>query len=119
MGFVVESDGKTIWSPSMAPAILFTKEIEALEYIVDQKSGVTSHLADMLDVDAEMFKAFLQAILERLETTSNETLFAMAEGCVAVAIALQFRISQRWPDTSPRTVAIVERAHALLAHMAD
>jgi hypothetical protein len=114
MGMIVECNDQEIWSPSLRVGALFLEEIRAVERLVDQKSGVETPLADMLEIDAATFDAFVDRVLQAMEATNNGPLFAMVAGCLKVAIALRARITGRWPEVSPRLQPLVADARTVM-----
>lgn len=114
MGVIVECTGQEVWAPSGRVGRLFAEQIKALEPVVGQPSGVEASAADTLEIDAPAFDGFVRAALQTLETTNNGPLFAMTAGCVEVAVALNARITGRWPDVSDRLRPLVIHAQTVL-----
>ena len=114
MGMIVECNGRQLWSPSLRVGRLFVDQIEALERIIDQQSGVGCPLADTVEIDAPTFEAFIQRALQTLDGTTNGPLLAMAAGCLEVAIALNASITGRWPEVNERLRPLVARARTVM-----
>jgi hypothetical protein len=96
---------------------LFLCETEAIERIVGTKSGVTSPLADEMEIDAKQLETFIQATLRMLAKTNNGPLVALIEGCLAIAIALNAEITGSWPDVPERLRFVVDRARTVMLPM--
>jgi hypothetical protein len=114
MGVIVECGGLEVWAPSGRVGRLFAEQIRALEPVVGQPSGVEFSAADTLEIEAPTFDGFVRVALQTLETTNNGPLFAMAAGCVEVAVALNARITGQWPDVSDRLRPLVTHAQTVL-----
>ena len=114
MGMIVECNGQQLWSPSLQVGRLFADQMKAIERLVDQQSGVDGALADTMEIDAPAFEAFIQRALQTLEGANNGPLLAMAAGCLEVAIALNVKITGRWPDVSERLKPLVTHAQTVM-----
>jgi hypothetical protein len=119
MGIVVRCEGQEIWSPSLRVGNLFFDEIKALECALDQKSGIESFLADTLDIDAPVLGAFIESALRTLDMTNNGPLLALFSGCLQVAIALNVRITKRWPVVSDRLRSLIGQAETVMNPLSD
>ena len=115
MSMVFESNGQEIWSPSLRVGNLFLKQVEALEQLLDMKSGMESFLADTVEIDAALFNSFVIKALETLETTNNPPLFALLEGCIKIAIALNEKITGQVPDVSEKLYSLVVKAKTVMS----
>jgi hypothetical protein len=114
MGVWVGYNNRMIWSPSLQTGQLFFAEIQALEQVVGQDSGVTSTMSDTLEIDPPAFAAFIQAAIQLLEETDSGPLLAMTTGCLEVAIALNAKITGRWPEVEEAPQPIIRRARMVM-----
>lgn len=92
MGWIVESQGRVVWSPGKASGRLFLGEVKLLEYLVGEPSGVESPVADAITIDADRFTAFIRTTVDFLDRTNSGPIIAMSSGCLQVCIALQREI---------------------------
>ena len=114
MGFQVIHKEEIIWSPGLDVGNLFLDQLKALEKIIDHKSGIDSFLADELEVDQAVLEPFINIVLERLEKTNSGPYFALVQGSLQIAIALNAQITGRWPAVSKRLMPIIEGAKTVM-----
>lgn len=103
-----------IWSPSLEAGHLFFSEMEALEHVVGQRSGITTTMSDTIEIDPPAFALFIQTVLQLLEETDSGPLAAMTAGCLEVAIALNAKITGQWPEVSEPLKPLVQHAQTVM-----
>jgi hypothetical protein len=103
-----------IWSPSLKTGQLFSAEIQALEQVVGQRSGITTTMSDTLEIDPPVLTTFIQAALHLLEESNSGPLLAMTAGCLEVAIALNAKITGQWPSVAESLQPLVRRAQTVM-----
>ena len=114
MGVWVGYNDQMIWSPSLKTGHLFAAEIQALEHVVGQPSGIVTTMSDTLEIDPPAFAAFIDAALRLLEETDSGPLLAMTGGCLEVAIALNAEITGHWPEMAGPLQPLVRRARKVM-----
>lgn len=117
MGMQVSCEDRELWLPSLQVGELFLRQVQTLEAVVGVDSGVSSPLADMIDIERAAFAGFVQQLLSLLETTNNGPLFTLAAGCTAVALALYADITGQWPDVSDRLGPLVRQAQRVMQRL--
>jgi hypothetical protein len=119
MGMHVYCNNHELWAPSLQTGTLFFNQIRALEPLVGRESGIESPLADMLEIDAVTFSAFMQRLLHVLDTTNNGPLFALATGCTEVALGLYADITGQCPVVSDRLQPLLHQAKMVMRALPD
>jgi hypothetical protein len=114
MGVWVGYNDQMIWSPSLKTGQLFSAEIQALEQVVGQRSGITTTMSDTLEIDPPVLTTFIQAALHLLEESNSGPLLAMTAGCLEVAIALNAKITGQWPSVAESLQPLVRRARTVM-----
>lgn len=114
MSVLFECNGEKIWFPSNGPAWMWVDQIASLERWLGQPSGVGAIESDMCEIDAATFVAFVQRALAELERTNHRILFALASGCVEVAISLNARITGEWPVGGEQTGILIQQARTVM-----
>ena len=115
MGIIIECGEQEVWAPGPRVGHLFIDQIAALERLVEQHSGIEPGPPDMWTIDAPTFQAFIDAVLAYPDRTNNGPLFALVAGPLKIALALNGRITGRWPDVpDPLRAAIVDGAKTVL-----
>lgn len=93
MGFVVTCNGRDVWEPSLTVGKLFFEQIQSIEKIVGQYSGITSPYDDELEVDADELKNFLLKCSKFSSESNNAQLQTLMSGCLEVSRHLYHLIS--------------------------
>jgi hypothetical protein len=114
MSWTVYSGGRRIWEPSLQTGRLFLGQIQALERVVSHRSGVVDHYDDTMEVDGLLLGSFLRRAFDFLDRTNNGPLYAMAAGCLAVAVALHGEITGTWPAVPEHLRPIVVQARTVM-----
>jgi len=114
MGVWVGYNDQMIWSPSLKTGHLFSAEIQAIEQVVGQWSGITTTMSDTLEIDPPALTTFIQAALRLLEESNSGPLLAMTAGCLEVAIALNAKITGQWPNVAESLQPLLRRARTVL-----
>src|SRR5690242_9816992 len=114
MSWIVECQGQTIWEPALVVGRLFLAELVALERLFRCPSGIAETMSDFMEVDPVQLELFIRRGFEALGRTNSGPLLALAEGCFAIAIALNAKITGSWPSAPAELGYLVERAKTVL-----
>lgn len=114
MGMTVTCRGDVVWSPGESAGRLFLDGIQSLERMVGRPSGVVEPVTELVEIDIASLGSFIAQVLGCLDRTNSGPLFAMTEGCLAVAIALHAQVTGTWPDVSTRLQHVVARARTVM-----
>jgi hypothetical protein len=114
MGVIVSCNEREVWAPSLKVGYLFLDQVQALEKVVETKSGIESFVADELQVDGTVLSKFILKVLEMLENTNNGALYALSSGCIQVCLALHAQISGEWPFVSKKMEPLLAGARSVL-----
>lgn len=93
MGFVVTCNEREVWKPSLVVGNLFFEQIQSLERIVGQTSGIISPYDDELEVNEDEFRSFIQKCSQFSAESNNPQLKALMSGCLEVSSYLYHLIS--------------------------
>jgi len=88
MGYVFESDDDEIWSPGNLVGQVLMRQVEDLERLVGQKSGVTEYMSGLVKVDFAQLGDFLAATASYLGNIHNHTLHLLLRPAVVTLVAL-------------------------------
>ncbi len=119
MSWIVYCGGREVWSPALKVGFLFLGEIGAIERMLDQASGSQDRGDDTMEVDALVLGVFLRAALDVLGVTRHATEFALVEGPVPVALAVNARITGQSPEVPERLAPLIAEAKTVLGPMPD
>jgi hypothetical protein len=85
---IVEAGGVSLWEPSLRVGELFLAQVAALERTVGKPGGVTTRVADEIEIDLVQFRAFLEGLLDLVGTSRSRWLAALVSGPAKVGIVL-------------------------------
>ena len=114
MSWIVESGGRIIWQPGRTLGQFFVEQLSALEHLVELPSGITSPLADELQVDARQLERFLTAVMDMLSKSNNGALLTLARGVTQVALALHAEATGDWLPVPERLSLLGAQAREVL-----
>ncbi len=113
MGYVITCDEKEVWKPSLVVGNLFYEQVQSLEKIVGQPSGIISPYDDELEVSKDEFKSFLLACVKFSSESNNVQLKALMSGCLEVSLYLYNLISASGLELPPDMLAIQDKARMM------
>lgn len=108
MSWSVDCSGKTIWEPALIVGRMFLDELKVLERVFKCRSGIVDNFDDTMEIDQVQLDRFIQRGFATLDRTNSGPVLALSEGCFAIAIALDARITGRWPTAPAHVLPIVE-----------
>jgi hypothetical protein len=118
MGIIIQTKEKILWEPSQFVGRVFVAQIHALEEVYGYRSGVSHIVADEVEIDEGNLDRFLDDILQDLALTTNNVAYSMITGCLAIAIALNFKANGKLPEVPEKSHArldnILIQAHTIL-----
>jgi Family of unknown function (DUF6086) len=113
VGWRVEYNNQTIWEPALVVGQLFLGELGALERLFACPSGIVDTGMDTMEIDPIQLQQFLERGFAVLDRTNSGPLLALVEGCFAITIALNHKITQTWPTVSVDFQSLVDRARTV------
>ena len=119
MSYVVDCKGVTVWQPARRVGDYFLGNIKILEKLVETDSGITSHVADGMEIDPVIFNGFVEKTLEYIEKTNNTALVAMMSGIIEINIALNADINGFYPEITSKNRTIIERSKKVFYPIED
>lgn len=114
MGIIVECNEQELWSPSLGVGNFFFAQIKALELLVQESSGISAIDGDLFNIDADLFQNFIKVVIKKLEETNNTPLLALSSGCLEICIALNAKITGKWPTVSPQLESLLTRSQKVM-----
>jgi Family of unknown function (DUF6086) len=106
---LVNSKGRTLWSPALAVGTLYVDYVRGVEKVVGVESGITSWANDSFNVDPKAMESFAQAIVHRLGSSNSDVLWMELEPVLAITAALLVQANGEpiiaWLTSEQRDVA--------------
>jgi hypothetical protein len=119
MSYDVYCKGENVWQPARRVGDYFLANIKILEKLIESSSGIESHIADDIQIDAEMLSNFVEKTLNFIEKTNNTRLVAMMSGIVEVIVALNAEINNIHPEVTPKNRSLIERSKKVFYPIED
>jgi hypothetical protein len=113
MGYIVYCKNQSIWNPSLAVGNYFLNSLENLENLIGIKSGMTSPLADSIEIEPEELSNFVSQLLDYIEGTNNTPLLAMISGIMKIILALNAKVNNETPKVTERNQLLIEGFQSL------
>ncbi|MFM9372621.1 DUF6086 family protein [Streptomyces sp. Da 82-17] len=82
---------RTLWNPSNGASRLFLGQVAVYEAELSLPSGIGPMEDDECQIDADVFGAFVEALLAWYQRTRHAVIGALAEGFVATVLVLARR----------------------------
>jgi hypothetical protein len=95
MGYFVRNRDKHIWGPALEVGDFFLGNVQLLEKYLKMESGISSPLADEIEIDKQKLDLFLSAITK----IDHPSMLAMTTGTAEILKALKWKIDNI--DLSP------------------
>ncbi|WSY86735.1 DUF6086 family protein [Streptomyces sp. NBC_00876] len=92
---------QTLWNPSNGVSRLFMSQVSVYQAELGLPSGIGPMRADECQIDALVFKAFVDALLAWHRRTGHAVMAALSEGFVATVLVLAERavLDVTWQPT--------------------
>src|SRR5687768_933123 len=119
MGYTVYCKDEDLWSPSLSVGNYFLGSIQLLGNLIKVDSGVTSTLADSVEIDSVKLDIFVSKILEFIEKTNSTALLAMISGVTEILIALNAQINNAIPETTTKNRLLIKRSQKVFYPTSD
>lgn len=87
MGYIVEHNDKTVWSPGRLVGKLFLSQVRHLESEVGVSAGLNEYMSDTIAIDANQLELFLQRVAD-WATFDNLSMRLLLRGAVVHLLAL-------------------------------
>ena len=113
MGDTVYYKNQNIWNPSLAVGNYFLNNLQNLENLIGIKSGMTSPLADFIEIESEQLTIFVKSLLDYIERTNNVPLLAMITGITEIILALNTKVINDIPEVSERNRFLIKKSEEL------
>ena len=119
MSYSVYCEEEYIWGPSLQVGEYFLGNVRMLENILTLESGVTSHLADTIEIDKTKLGDFVKNLFTYFEVSNNTPLIAMVSGTLEVLLALNAKVNGDYPRVTGQIAKLVERSKRVFFPVED
>lgn len=95
MSYLFEIEGKSVWWPALAVGTSYMGALRGLEAAYRVDSGVTDVGGDMVAIDPKKFAAFIQRLVDRVESlTAAAPLHDLMFAVVPPAVVMLERVGR-------------------------
>jgi hypothetical protein len=119
MGYTVYCKNQNVWNPSLAVGNYFLSNLQNLEKLIGIKSGITSLIADSIEIESRELSIFVNNLSDYIEKTNNTQLLAMIAGISEIILALNAKINNDFPEMTERNRGLVERSKKVFYPITD
>jgi hypothetical protein len=119
MSYTVYCDDEYLWGPALEVGNYFIGSVQMLEKMLKADSGVTSLIADTIEIDKTKLRKFVELSLNKIETTNNTPFFAMISGTVEILLALDAKVNSNPPQGRSQSVKLVNRSKKIFTYLEE
>lgn len=110
MSYSVFCNEEYLWGPALQVGDYFLGNVRMLEQLLNAESGITSYVADTIEIDKVKLKNFVEKALIYFETTNNTPLIAMIAGTFEIILALNAKASGYYPAGKGQSIGLLNRS---------
>jgi hypothetical protein len=106
MSVLFSVDDQELWWPASAVAKVFVGQVQALEILVGQPSGLSPGNSDEIHLDPVVLRSFLHAVDGRMARSGSRVLDVLTAPAIAVLAALYVRCPEAQPSDLPERIRV-------------